>query len=1505
MNLQILDWDFGDIIPTQNSTESSNTDTEDSDESSKDDYKNNTKFTIQVFGRNNEGESVSVIIHNFTPFFYIKVFDNWNKKSLACIDDHIMDFLPTDNKQNYLGSKLIKRHDFIGFTNKKKFNFIKLEFSNLETMNKCKYHFKYPIKLNGFSNDIQFKMYESNIMPMLRFIHINEISASGWIQIDEYTIDDDATTTCNHNISTDWNYVKPVNSTDISPVRVASYDIEADSSHGDFPVAKKNYKKLAMNVIDAYIKIKQLAKKKDTESIKLLENKNKLLVSLISYGLDGIENKYDIEKIFLKNNSFTKKDIENIISLINPNSNNRDSTITYSKKYIHTNDNKNESTVIISSIFSKKTYKINTDSYDDMNMKKFMFYFGKDYDEDIDDSCVFSYQNKIINLESNTLHQYKGCQLYLTQNMIYKYPEVRLEKYLPDNKLTEKISLKERVIWQWNNGGWWIDMSAKESKIVEGFYKKGVDFSNITINYNGEEHEYDIYTKKKILISLEETYTNKIIKIRRHRLFDGVKYNDNIYKIKQRIEDEFKIPLVQQCIMFNGIELSNEKKLNHYQYFRGGLLHLTIMPFIDETQIKRDDKISAFTKYLDKYLPDVMGDRVIQIGTVIQKMGQKGLFKHIVTLNGCDPIDGVEIESYESEKEVILAWGKLIQKQDPDIITGYNIFGFDFSFIWDRAIELNCETELSQLLGRVTNTPSYLKHQTLSSSAYGDNEMSYIYMKGRIQMDLLKVIQRDHNLDSYKLDSVSSNFIKGNIISKCVEYGITKLTTNNIIGLTKNNYITLSQDDSKYQDGKKLLVIDILEEDKSIIIDGEHSDINTDKHSYKWGLSKDDVSPKEIFELQKKGDKERAIIAKYCVQDCVLCLHLVNKLDIITNNMGMSNVCYVPLSFIFLRGQGIKTTSLVAEKCRKLKYLLPDRDSNDKLIIEARKIQKKFNSNTSDLEKDILEELLDILINEEPISNFDRRKELKEFPKLKELYQKIISKTRDGYEGAIVLKPYPDIYYSPISVLDYASLYPSSMISDNLSHDTIIKVGDKYIQDTYIDKNGGIGKYDNLEGYEYVDVTYDNYLYVPKGKQWEKIINEEQPTITCRYVQPKKTIIDGEEVIKEEDRGIIPQILNNLLTARKEARKKIKTETDPFKKSVLDGLQLAYKITANSIYGQIGASTSTIYFKEIAASTTAVGRKMLFLAKDYVESNYPGAKVVYGDTDSIFIKYKLEDDNGKPLEGKEALKKSIELGVETEKGMKSLMKKPHNLEYEKTFYPFCLLSKKRYVGRKYEFDLDKYVLNAMGIVLKRRDNAAIVKYVYGGIIDRIMAREPIQNSIDFLQKSLMDLLNGKFSIDYLIISKSLRTDYKNPDQIAHKVLADRMGERDPGNKPKPSDRIPYAYIEYKAKKGQPVLQGDKVEHPSFIQENNLKLDYQFYITNQIMKPVCQIYALIQDKPEKLFAEALRIADNRKNNHQEITKWFQSVKPPKNQEIELPTIDNYDSSSEHSDDEIYD
>ena len=126
--------------------------------------------------------------------------------------------------------------------------------------------------------------------------------------------------------------------------------------------------------------------------------------------------------------------------------------------------------------------------------------------------------------------------------------------------------------------------------------------------------------------------------------------------------------------------------------------------------------------------------------------------------------------------------------------------------------------------------------------------------------------------------------------------------------------------------------------------------------------------------------------------------------------------------------------------------------------------------------------------------------------------------------------------------------------------------------------------------------------------------------------------------------------------------------------------------------------------------------------------------------------------------------------------------------------PFCLLSKKRYVGMLYEEDQNKGKRKEMGIVLKRRDNAPIVKDIYGGIIDILMKEQNIDKAIEFLKYSLQNIVDEKYPIDKLIITKSLSSHYKNPNAIAHKVLADRITARDPGNKPSSGDRIPYVYI---------------------------------------------------------------------------------------------------------------
>jgi DNA polymerase elongation subunit (family B) len=429
------------------------------------------------------------------------------------------------------------------------------------------------------------------------------------------------------------------------------------------------------------------------------------------------------------------------------------------------------------------------------------------------------------------------------------------------------------------------------------------------------------------------------------------------------------------------------------------------------------------------------------------------------------------------------------------------------------------------------------------------------------------------------------------------------------------------------------------------------------------------------------------------------------------------------------------------------------------------------------------------------------------------------------------------------------------MISENLSHDSKVWTREYDLAGNLTEEWGetdGTGRfiYDNLPGYEYVDVKYDTYVYRRKHPKAaaEKILNGYK---TCRFAQPiPNENGDGE--------AIMPSILKQLLKARKDTRKLIPLQTDEFMKNVLDQRQLGYKVTANSLYGQCGAKTSTFYEKDIAACTTAIGRKLLTYGKRIVEECYGDnicdttnhgkvktrAEYIYGDTDSVFYTFNLEELNGTPIRGKKALEITIELAQQVGDISAKFLKSPHDFEYEKTFMPFCLLSKKRYIGMKYETDVNKCKRNEMGVPLKRRDNAPIVKDIYGGIIDILMKKQNIQEAIDFLKGCLQNIVEENYPMDKLVITKSLRSGYKNPKSIAHKVLSDRITARDPGNKPSSGDRIPFVYIVSNNKK---ALQGEKIETPTFITEKKLKIDYSFYITNQIMKPVQQVFALVLEK----------------------------------------------------------
>jgi len=853
----------------------------------------------------------------------------------------------------------------------------------------------------------------------------------------------------------------------------------------------------------------------------------------------------------------------------------------------------------------------------------------------------------------------------------------------------------------------------------------------------------------------------------------------------------------------------------------------TIIDMLLNGDYNREEKVNFTNEKLCKTFPRLEGDKVTFIGSTFLRYGETVPYlNHCLVLGTCDPVENVEIETVDDEADLLVQWTALIQRENPDIIIGYNIFGFDYEFMFRRAQELRVEQEffrLSRIQGQLSakeikdkdtgRVTGYDIENTKIAIASGEYDLRYFSMSGRLQIDMYAYFRRDFNLSSYKLDDVAGQYISDDI--KKIEFdenGNTRLYSSNLAGLNKDDFIHIEItgfSSDYYKDGQKFRVLDIeygveveevykgvLKQSKYnvIIISGTHNILEEggdkaekQKKGVKWGMAKDDVSPQDIFRLSNGSAADRAVVAKYCIQDCNLVHHLMNKIDVITGYVEMSRICSVPISYLVFRGQGVKLTSYVAKKCRDKNTLMPD------------------------LEK---------------------------------------GKGNEGYEGAIVLPPKCSMYMdNPVACVDYSSLYPSSMISQNYSHDSKVWTKEYDLEGNMIKETGerdplsGRYIYDELPGYEYIHVEFDTFKWLrpadkPKGREIKTKVGK----MVCCWAQ----LPDGQK-------SIMPAILEELLKARSDTRKQAKGEKDPFMQNILDKRQLGYKVTANSLYGQCGAKTSTFYEKDVAASTTATGRSMIIYAKRIIEEVYGDrvyetkigkarcrAEYVYGDTDSVFFTFNLENpETQEKIRGHQALEMTIEIAQDAADLCTKYLKPPMALAYEKTLMPFILLSKKRYVGMLYEEDPNKGKLKFMGLVLKRRDNCDLVKDVYGGILDYLL-KEDLKGAIDFLNKSLQDLIDGKVPMDKLAITKALRGDYKNPQQIAHRVLADRMGKRDPGNKPKPGDRIKYVYIVNPDKK---ALQGDKIETPEFIIQNKILIDYTHYITNQLMKPLQQLFGL--------------------------------------------------------------
>jgi DNA polymerase elongation subunit (family B) len=748
-------------------------------------------------------------------------------------------------------------------------------------------------------------------------------------------------------------------------------------------------------------------------------------------------------------------------------------------------------------------------------------------------------------------------------------------------------------------------------------------------------------------------------------------------------------------------------------------------------------------------------DEIIQIGMSFRWSDDlmTPVERYVLISGTCEQSDSdVKYISCTNEQDLLLKFKQYIQAEDPDMIVGYNTFGFDDSYIAER-----CQLHRIELqLGRSDTRQWGSRHDMIKTEkktfelASGKYAVRYFDLPGRLPIDLLLSIRREQNLDSYKLDNVASTFLR----DKVTKVDGFEIHTKSTRGLFVGNYIRfdiVTNTINPYREGQKFIVTEIKPKSFTIHSDAPVLDDLSAEHRSKleWSFSKDDVSAQDMFELHKKGPADRSKIAKYCIQDCDLVLTLMAKLDTLVNARGMADVCRVPIDFIFLRGQGIKIYSAVAYNASKRGQIIMAQESVD-----------------GDM----------------------------------------------TYEGAVVLPPKIGMYLEdPIPVLDFNSLYPSNMIAFNISPDSLVYVKTFNMDGRKIHHEGADGpELEKLkETYKIDEISFD------MKNDADEVIGRK----TCGYAQPTE---DPRSI------GLLPMTLDILLRKRKDTRKLMEKTDDDAQKSVLNGLQLAYKVVANSVYGQTGSRTSPIRKVEVAACTTAAGRERLMFAKSVVETEF-GAEVIYGDTDSIFVKFPTKD-----------LAEAIELGKKAAQRITSQCRTAHKIEYEKTFFPFILFCRKRYMGLKYEDDPTKCKRVGMGIALKRRDNAPIVKDIFGGALDILMEERSLKNAQNFVKDMLVQVMQNKIPLEKFVITKQLRDDYKNPGQIAHRVLADRMEERDAGNAPQVGDRLAYVYV---SNRKDEKKQGDKIEHIDFVKKRNLKPDVEFYITNQIQNPVAQLFAL--------------------------------------------------------------
>lgn len=404
----------------------------------------------------------------------------------------------------------------------------------------------------------------------------------------------------------------------------------------------------------------------------------------------------------------------------------------------------------------------------------------------------------------------------------------------------------------------------------------------------------------------------------------------------------------------------------------------------------------------------------------------------------------------------------------------------------------------------------------------------------------------------------------------------------------------------------------------------------------------------------------------------------------------------------------------------------------------------------------------------------------------------------------LVMEPSSAFYNSPLLVLDFQSLYPSIVMAYN------------YCYSTMLGRVQTLGLKDNRIGTTTIDIPPDLL------------------TLISDYVTVSP---NGIAFVKKELRkSILAKMLKDILATRflmKDTMNQLKDDHDVV--SMLDNRQAALKLLANVTYGYTAASFSgRMPCSDIADSIVQTGRETLERAIEFIESTKKwGAKVVYGDTDSLFVY----------LPGK-SRSDAFKIGKEIAKEITMKNPKPVELKFEKVYHPCFLVTKKRYVGYAYEYENQiNPKFDAKGIETVRRDGTPAQQKIVERALRTMFETTDLSKVKEYLLGEFDKIITGRVNIQDFCFAREVKIGHYKSDKTAPPgaQIAMQMMEEDHRKEPQYKQRIPY--VVKMGKMGE-TLSSRCISPEAFLRSKDSRLDYNYYIVKNIIPPLQRFFQLV-------------------------------------------------------------